>query len=119
MIRKIPPRNRMLQPIQNDIFSAQPDEIKALRRALGWSRADLGALLGIYVNSDRRDCYSVYRWEQGLSRPHPVFRSKMLYIVQMYRYEYLRSLERLQSAGSVRGRWFAGGIRSKLISRSK
>jgi hypothetical protein len=35
----------------------------------------------------------------------------MLAIVDMYRFEYLRALGRLQSAGSVNGQWFAGGAK--------
>ena len=71
-------------------FSGQPREIEALRRALGWSRQSLGRHLGIYVN--RRDCYTIYRWEKGMSRPNGALRGKLLELVIRARVEYLAAL---------------------------
>ncbi len=89
-------------PIRNDIFEALPEQILALRKALRLSRADLAYVLGMYFSPSRSDSYGVYRWEKGMCRPHPVFRYKMVAIVDRYRIEYLRALRRLQSAASTR-----------------
>jgi hypothetical protein len=88
-------------PMRNDIFDSKPKQILALRKCLKWNRADLGAMLGLCINFPRRDCFSVYRWEHGMCRPHPVYRSKLVQIVEMFRQEYLQSLAALRSAASV------------------
>ena len=71
-------------------FSGQPLEIETLRRALGWSRQRLGRYLGLYVN--RRDCYSIYRWEKGISRPRKALKAKMLGLVMKVQGRYLGAL---------------------------
>ena len=71
-------------------FSAQPREIQALRRALGWSRQELGYYLGLYLN--RRDCYTIYRWEKGISRPRKALKAKMLGLVMKVQGRYLGAL---------------------------
>ena len=78
----------------NDVFDARPEEIFALRKAVGWTRRDFGTYLGVYVSS--KDCFSVYRWEKGIARPHLVHRAKMLQLVVMFESEYLKVLAALR-----------------------
>ena len=83
-------------PIRNDIFDALPHQILALRKCTGWSRADLGGVLCMYINGPKRDCYGIYRWERGLCRPHKATRTKLVCLAEMFREEYLAALQSLQ-----------------------
>lgn len=56
-------------------FRGLPHEMLALRKALGWSRQQLGRQLGVYVG--KCDCETVRRWEKGICRPRPHFRAIM------------------------------------------
>ncbi len=74
----------------NDVFDSRPEQVLALRKAMEWSRRELGIYLGLYVSF--KDCFSIYRWEKNLARPHLVHRAKMLQLVEMIRDDYLKVL---------------------------
>ncbi len=74
----------------NNVFDSLPEQVLALRKAMDWSRRELGIYLGLYVSS--KDCFSIYRWEKGIARPHLVHRAKMLQLVEMVRADYLKVL---------------------------
>ena len=82
--------DKLLIRTRNDIFDSRPKEILALRKSIGWTRRGLGSVLGLYLNA--RDCYTIYRWEKGLSKPHQIYRAKLLQLVERFRSEYLEAL---------------------------
>jgi transcriptional regulator with XRE-family HTH domain len=79
---------------RSDIFDSRPQQILALRKAIGWSRQSLGRHLNLYLNP--KDCYTIYRWEKGLARPRRWMRMKLCFLANCYREKYLHELGNLQ-----------------------
>lgn len=77
-------------PRKNEIFQATPRQIKALRKALGWTQRDLGVFLNLYHK--HRVCPTVSRWETNTRKPSYQNQTRMLNLVQMYQTEYLEAL---------------------------
>lgn len=83
-------------------FSAKPEEITALREALGWTHVDLGNFLGVYVLRERKGktkyspsnrCRTVYEWEQGKRRPQRSHILRMARLVETIYPMYLQVLQ--------------------------
>jgi hypothetical protein len=88
----------VMEPLtKSEIFDSRPEEIFALRKAIGWSRADLGNLLTIYINVDRRDCETVRRWERGLARPQKLHRIKLVILAEKFRDAYLLQINKIRN----------------------
>lgn len=120
MVRYVRNFKLIQQPASNDIFDALPHQIYALRKAIGWTSADLGNFLDIGVESGQTGCRSVANWERGRNRPRRVVRAKMVALVEQFRDEYLKVLERI-SIGPKRHMFVPivqtsvrGGMRNRL-----
>ena len=48
----------------------EPSEIKEIRKSLGWTQKQLALHVGVTK-------ISVYKWEKGIARPHPMFATKI------------------------------------------
>lgn len=97
----------------NDIFSGKPEEIVALRRALQWTTADLANYLGLKVYDHSNYTSAVQNWEQGKSKPAPVYLVRMLPLVEICRKEYYQGLD------WVRKRRKRGQMLNKVIFNLK
>ena len=100
--RKLRTRLTSLLPkFSNEVFDSRPDEIFALRKCIGWSRLEMGLCVGLSVNQTAGDCHGIYRWERGISRPHTIYRVKLLQLVELFRDQYLEKLNAIRS-GAIR-----------------
>ncbi len=91
-----------MQAIENDVFQGTPIQIKALLKAVGWTRFELARYVGvstrIYTDPDGytiRVSPTVQRWTAGVHVPSPASRERMLALVEMYRNEYVIALRTL------------------------
>jgi transcriptional regulator with XRE-family HTH domain len=82
--------NNLIRDDGSLIFDCRPEEILALRKALGWTRRDLGYYLGAYLNP--RDCYTVYRWEKGLAKPRRWFREQLRQLANYFAKDYISEI---------------------------
>ena len=89
-------------PLQTDYFQSKPDQIRALRKAIGWSRYDLGKHCGLYLQKVLRPgrrkkygvCKTVANWETAKTRPMRVFRFQLTRLAELYKEEYLAELQK-------------------------
>ncbi len=93
-----------MQAIENDVFQATPIQIKALLKAVGWTRFELARYVGVstLIYKDRdgytiRVSPTVQRWTAGVHVPTPQSRERMLALVEMYRNEYIIALRKLSN----------------------
>lgn len=91
-----------MQATENNIFQSQPLQIKALLKAVGWTRYELARYVGVftrtYVDGNGytiRISPTVQKWTSGIHRPGTQSRRAMLQLVEMYRNEYLIQLEKI------------------------
>lgn len=80
------------RPTKSDVFDASPRQIKALRRALGWTMEEFAAFVGV-TRYNKWSC-TVSKWESGKVRPLPVFRAKMLELVDTFYPDYMKELRK-------------------------
>lgn len=94
-------------PLRTDYYWHQPMQIRALRHAVGWSRYDLGTLLGLHTQKVSRRgygrkygiCKTVANWETAKTRPMHVFRIQLTRLAELYKAEYLVKLAEFQKEG--------------------
>jgi transcriptional regulator with XRE-family HTH domain len=89
----------------NKIFHATPKQIRALRKAYGWTQRDLGVFLCLYWSN--RICPTVSRWERGTRKPNLRNRREMTKLVEYNLKKYKRELNKP---------WKKNGKNSKDIS---
>ena len=89
-----------MQAIENDIFRSTPTQIRALLKAVGWTRYELGRYIGVFCRKYKdkngyliRISPTVSKWTSGKHRPGTQSRQKMVQLVEMYRNEYLDALQ--------------------------
>ena len=91
-----------MQATENDIFQSTPIQIKALLKAVGWTRYELGRFVGVFCREYKdnngyviRISPTVQKWTSGKHTPGTQSKRAMLALVDMYRNEYLIELEKL------------------------
>lgn len=91
-----------MQATENDIFQSTPIQIKALLKAVGWTRYELGRFVGVFTREYKdkngyiiRISPTVQKWTSGKHAPGTQSKRAMLALVDMYRNEYLIELEKL------------------------
>ena len=98
-------RRRRYTPVErrlsNEIFDARPQEIFALRKALGWTRLEFASFCGVFCDTKRDDSPTVRRWETGRARPHAVHRWKLVHLSELFHDQYLEKLNAIRS-GAIR-----------------
>ena len=98
-------RRRRYTPVErrlsNEIFDARPQEIFALRKAVGWTRLEFASFCGVFCDTRRDDSPTVRRWETGRARPHAVHRWKLVHLSELFRDPYLEKLNAIRS-GAIR-----------------
>lgn len=94
-----------MQATENDIFQSTPVQIKALLKAVGWTRYELGRYVGVFTRTyvDKngytiRISPTVQKWTSGKHKPGTQSKRAMLALVDMYRNEYLIALENLNES---------------------
>lgn len=87
-------------PIENDIFRATPLQIRALLKAVNWTRFELGRYVGVFCRqyTDKNGYKikispTVTKWTSGKHRPGTQSRQRMVQLVELYRNEYLEALQ--------------------------
>ncbi len=91
-----------MQATENDIFQATPKQIKALLKAVGWTRFELGRFVGVFCRKyiDKNGYLihispTVQKWTSGKHIPGTQSKRAMLGLVELYQNEYLAELEKL------------------------
>ena len=91
-----------MQATENAIFQSTPLQIKALLKAVGWTRYELGRFVGVFIRKyvDKngyiiRISPTVQKWTSGKHKPGTQSKRSMLRLVELYRNEYLTELEKL------------------------
>ncbi len=92
-----------MQATENAIFQSKPKQIKALLKAMKWTRYELARYIGVMTRtySDNngyiiRISPTVQKWTSGKHRPGTQSRRAMLQLVEnVCRNEYLIQLEKL------------------------
>ncbi len=91
-----------MQATENDIFQSTPIQIKALLKAVGWTRFELGRFVGVfcrtYVDNNGytiRISPTVQKWTSGKHVPGAQSKRAMLALVNLYQNEYLAALKKL------------------------
>lgn len=89
-----------MQATENDIFRSTPTQIRALLKAVNWTRYELGRFVGVfcrqYVDKNGytiRISPTVTKWTSGKNKPGTQSRRAMVQLVEMYRNEYLEALQ--------------------------
>lgn len=68
-------------------FNCLPHEIKALRKALGWTIHEFASV--VEAGSDT----TIKKWEHGRSKPLPIYRNKLRKLLEVCQPSYLMELE--------------------------
>ena len=91
-----------MQATENDIFQSSPLQIKALLKAVGWTRYELGRYVGVFCRTyiDKngytiRISPTVQKWTSGKHIPGTQSKRAMLALVNLYQNEYLTALEKI------------------------
>lgn len=91
-----------MQATKNDIFQSKPKQIKALLKAVGWTRYELGRYVGVFCRTyvDRngytiRISPTVQKWTSGKHVPGTQSKRALLSLVELYQNEYLAELKKL------------------------
>ncbi len=91
-----------MQATENDIFQSTPTQIKALLKAVGWTRYELGRFVGVfcrtYVDTNGytiRISPTVQKWTSGKHIPGTQSKRAMLGLVELYQNEYLAALKKV------------------------
>lgn len=91
-----------MQATENDIFQSTPTQIKALLKAMGWTRFELGRFVGVFCRTyiDKngytiRISPTVQKWTSGKHIPGTQSKRAMLGLVELYQNEYLAALEKI------------------------
>jgi transcriptional regulator with XRE-family HTH domain len=87
--------------LSNKFFDAHPEEIFALRKAVGWTRLEFASFCGVFCDTLRDDSPTVRRWERGRARPHAVHRGKLVHLAELFHDQYLEKLSAIRS-GAIR-----------------
>jgi len=88
-------------PIRSDIFHSTPVHIRALLRALKWTRYELGRYCGVYCLAYQRGKYkvrtslTVTNWTNGKHVPSKPYRQRMVQLAESVRPAYLQALKEL------------------------
>lgn len=89
-----------MQATENDIFRATPTQIRALLKAVGWTRYELGRYVGVFTRTyvDKNGYKikispTVTKWTSGKHKPGTQSRQRMVQLVELYRNEYLEALQ--------------------------
>ena len=92
-----------MQATENNIFQSTPIQIKALLKAVGWTRYELGRFVGVFCRTytDKngytiRISPTVQKWTSGKHVPGTQSKRAMLGLVQLYQNEYLLALENIR-----------------------
>ena len=85
-----------IPPDKSKDFDSKPWQIYALRKAFGLTRAEFGAILGLYINPKEGSCTTMIKWELGQTRPMKHFRQKMLKMVATAGNSYKEMLETIK-----------------------
>ncbi len=90
-----------MQATENDIFQSRPYQIKALLKAVGWTRFELGRFVGVFCRTYKdgngytiKISPTVQKWTSGKHRPGTQSKQRMVQLVEKFRYEYLKELEK-------------------------
>ena len=91
-----------MQATENDIFQSTPKQIKALLKAVGWTRFELGRYVGVFCRKyiDKNGYLihispTVQKWTSGKHVPGTQSKRAMVKLVEMYQNEYLAELKKL------------------------
>lgn len=91
-----------MQATENDIFRSTPVQIRALLKAVGWTRYELGRYIGVFCRKYKDNngylihiSPTVTKWTSGKHKPGTQSKQKMVQLVEMYRNEYLEALQGL------------------------
>ena len=93
-----------MQATENDIFQSKPIQIKALLKAMKWTRFELARYIGVFTRkyADKngyiiRISPTVQKWTSGKHRPGTQSKRAMLQLVEnVCRNEYIIQLEKMQ-----------------------
>ena len=91
-----------MQATENDIFRSTPPQIRALLKAVGWTRYELGRYIGVFCRQYKdgngyiiKISPTVTKWTSGKHKPGTQSRRAMVQLVEMYRNEYLEALQEI------------------------
>jgi len=91
-----------MQVTENDVFQSKPIQIRALLKAVGWTRFELARFVGVstrtYIDRDGykiRVSPTVQRWTTGVHFPLPASQARMMLLIEAYRNEYIIELRKL------------------------
>ena len=88
-------------PYESDIFQSKPIQIKALLKAMKWTRFEMGRYCGVYTRIQKRDgkklrtSWAVSTWTLGRAKPSKPHRQRLCQLVEMCRKEYLAILKEM------------------------
>ena len=88
-------------PTESGIFQSKPIQIKALLKAMKWTRFELGRYCGVYTRiqkqgkSKGRASWTVSTWTLGRAKPSKPHRQRLCQLVEMCRKEYLAILKEM------------------------